>query len=196
MDGTWIRHPLGALWAHLSLALALLAPAAAAHAQSPAKRWPVGGPAMQAAHRVAIEHWGREPCHGDIEVSWGRLSEDENARATWTNQGDSAATIELCDIVFNQSQAWEWPKLCTVFAHELGHLEGEGHSSDPADVMYPYYLGSVLPECAALSPAEGPAPTAPRRGRRSRAKRGSGSKAYRAGTTRHPRRTGSRSRRR
>jgi hypothetical protein len=201
MDGTLTRHPLGALAARLTLALALLGFAAPARAaQDAPARWPVAGPAIQTARQVAAEHWSRIACHGDVEISWGRLRDDQNAESTWTNQRSDFGDPDhntLCSIVLNRSQDFDWPKLCTVLVHEFGHLDGNDHSADPASLMFPSYIGNVLPECAALSPAEGPAPTALRRGRpRPRAKAVSGSKAYRAGTTRRPARTGSRSRRR
>jgi Matrixin len=195
MDGR-CRPPFGALLACLTLALAT--PASAA--PSAAKRWPVDGPAFAAARQIADQHWSMDPCGGDVDVSWGRLPADENAESTWTNQvqdyGD-AKDNTLCSVTFNVRQAWDWGKLCTVFVHEFGHLAGNAHSSDPDDVMFAYYIGTDVPQCDAVSPAESQAPTAPRQGRRTpAAKRVFLSKAYHAGTTRHPGRTGSRTRRR
>jgi Matrixin len=195
MEGSWIRGSLGALLAYLAISIA---PAAAAAANDVPQRWPVNGPAMQAARQLAIEHWSIDPCHGDVAITWGKLPGDENAESSWTNQfydyGDPDRNT-LCQVTFNPAQDWDWPKLCTVFVHEFGHLAGNAHSSDPNDVMFPYYVGRNLPECERVSPAESQAPTAPRRGHPSPAtKRASQSKAYRAGTTRHPKRTGTRSR--
>jgi hypothetical protein len=185
----------------LAVAAALLTTASTAHAATgPAQRWPIDGPAFQAARQIAVEHWALDPCHGDVDISWGKLPAAENAESTWTNQyrdyGDPQHNT-LCSVTFNARQDWDWPKLCTVFVHEFGHLAGNAHSDDPDDVMFPYYVGTNLPACAQVSPAESRAPTAPRPGRQSPAtKRASRSKAYRAGTTRHPKRTGSRTRRR
>jgi hypothetical protein len=194
-----IRHPIGALLAYLALALAPAAAHAAA-AQGAQQRWPTDGPAFQTARQVAVEHWGMEPCAGDVEVAWGKLAADQNAAATWMNQfrdyGDPAHNTD-CAVLFNTAQDWDWPKLCTIFVHEFGHLAGYAHSADPDDVMFADYLGRNLPECESVSPAGARAPTAPRQGRRSPAKKAaSRSKAYRAGTTRHPKRTDSRTRRR
>jgi hypothetical protein len=199
MDGT-IRHTLGALLACLALSLAFATAASAAVAPSAPQRWPIDGPAFQAARQVAIDHWAMSPCHGDVAITWGKLPADENAESSWTNQyqdyGDPDHNA-LCEVTFNTSQDWDWPKLCTVFVHEFGHLAGNAHSADPDDVMFPYYVGTNLPACAALSPEGGPAPTAPRQDPlRPRVKRVSRSKAYRVGTTRRPKRTGSRTRRR
>ena len=195
MDGRRRRRAL------LVVAAALLTIAPTAHAAStPDQRRPVDGASMQTARQIAVEHWGMEPCHGDVAISWAKLPTAENAESSWTNQyrdyGDPEHNT-LCDVTFNVRQDWDWPKLCTVFVHEFGHLAGHDHSLDPGDVMFAYYVGQELPECASVSPAEAQAPTAPRQGRQRRqAKPGSRSKAYRAGTTRRPKRPGSRTRRR
>lgn len=187
----------------LAVAAALLTTASNAYAApSPQQRWPIGGTAFQTARQIAVEHWGMDPCHGDVDIAWGRLPAGENAESTWTNQfqdyGDPAHNTR-CDVMFNVRQDWDWPKLCTVFVHELGHLAGNAHSDDRNDVMYAYYVGANLPACeqANVSPAGPRAPTAPRPDRQTpAAKRASRSKAYRAGTTRRPRRTDSPSRQR
>ena len=194
MDGTWTRAALAAL-----LALTI-APAAARAAQRPEQRWPIDGPAMQQARQLATQHWGMNPCQGDVDISWGQLPVAENARSTWTNQfadyGDPEHNT-LCDVVFNTRQDWDWPKLCTVFMHEFGHLAGHEHSEDPDDVMFAYYTGENAPGCESVSPAGSRAPTAPRQGRqRPQAQRVFLSKAYHAGTTRHPKRPDSRTRQR
>jgi hypothetical protein len=194
-----IRPPIGALLAYLALALAPAAASAAAE-QGPPQRWPTDGPAFQAARQIAIEHWSINPCGGDVDISWAKLPADENALSSWTNQyrdyGDPGHNT-LCSVAFNASQDWDWPKLCSIFVHEFGHLAGNAHSENPDDVMFPYYTGTNVPECKGVSPAGAQAPTAPRQGRRTPAKKAaSRSKAYRAGTTRHPKRTGSRTRRR
>jgi Matrixin len=196
MDGTRRSRLLAALAATLLAA----APTARAASPGPAQQWPVGGPAMQQARAIAVAHWGLDPCGGDVDVSWGSLPADENANSVWTNPyqdyGD-AKDNTLCSVTFNTRQDWDWDKLCTVFVHEFGHLAGNPHSSDPDDVMFPYYIGTNVPACEAVSPAAFPAPTAPRQGRPSpAAKRASRSKAYRAGTTRRQARPGSPTRRR
>jgi len=181
-------------------AVTLLAAPTAAAATTPAQQWPVGGPAMQQARQIAVAHWGMNPCEGDVTISWASLPVQENATSTWVNPFQDyydAKDNTLCTVAFNVRQDWDWPKLCTVFVHEFGHLAGNPHSDDPNDVMYAYYTGNNVPECEAVSPASFQAPTAPRQGSRSpAAKRASRSKAYRAGTTRRRARTGSQTRRR
>src|SRR5215218_2083536 len=193
MDGAKFWPPIGALLAYLTIALAT---PAAAQAQDPAQRWPVDGAAFHTARQIAVDQWSTDPCHGDVDISWGKLPVYENAESTWTNPyqdyGDPGHNA-LCSVTFNANQDWDWPKLCTVFVHEFGHLAGNAHSDDPDDVMFPYYAGAPMAACAEVSPAESQAPTAPRQDpQRPQAKRASRSKAYRAGTTRHPKRTGSR----
>jgi hypothetical protein len=151
------------------------------------------------ARQLADRHWGLDPCGGDVTITWGKLPPQQNAVSTWLNPhedyGDPANNTQ-CSVTFNTKQDWDWPKFCTIAIHEFGHLAGNPHSDDPDDVMFAYYAGTNAPECRA-SPAAARAPTAPRPGRPSpAAKRASRSKAYRAGTTRHPKRPGSRTRRR
>jgi hypothetical protein len=152
------------------------------------------------ARQLADQHWGFDPCQGDVTVTWATLPATQNAVSTWLNPnrdyGDPAHNTQ-CSVTFNTRQDWDWPKFCTIAIHEFGHLAGNPHSSDPDDVMFAYYVGTNAPECKPASPVAARAPTAPRRGRPSpAAKRASRSKAYRAGTTRRPKRTGSRTRRR
>jgi hypothetical protein len=193
-----IRRTLRAV----AVVVALLASASAstAHAApAPAQRWPIDGPAFQTARAIADDHWGMDPCQGDVDISWGKLPVEQNAISTWVNPfqdfGDPAHNTH-CTVTFNTRQDWDWHKLCTIFAHEFGHLAGHDHSSDPDDVMFADYDGKSLPACAAVTPAGAPAPSAPRQDRQSPAtKQASRPKAYRAGTTQHPARTGSRTRR-
>ena len=188
MDGTWTRAALVAL-----LTLIAATPAAAKPAPD---RW------IQQARQIADAHWGMDPCGGDVAIAWGKLPVAENARSTWTNQFQDYGDPEhntLCDVVFNSRQDWDWPKLCTIFMHEFGHLAGFDHSTDPGDVMFADYTGENAPECtkSSVSPAGSRAPSAPRQGHpRPQAQRVFLSKAYRAGTTRHRARPGSRTRRR
>ncbi|MGE0363735.1 MAG: matrixin family metalloprotease [Vicinamibacterales bacterium] len=49
--------------------------------------------------------------------------------------------------------------LCSVIAHEIGHLTGRYHSDDPNDLMYP--MVPVIAPCAAAFPAPVTAPRPP-----------------------------------
>jgi hypothetical protein len=82
-----------------------------------------------------------------------------NARSQWMSTDvHDASTYSDCAISYNLDVDWDWPKLCTVVEHELGHLAGHDHVNDPHDVMSPYYVYPSS-ECAAgSSPAATPTP--------------------------------------
>ena len=112
------------------------------------------------AHALAVAHWGVEPCAGQVTVTWAHMGPGINARSTWMSYDiHNPATYTQCAISYNLDVDWDWPKLCTVIEHELGHLAGHDHVNDPHDVMSPYYVYPT-PECAAgaAAPAAAPAP--------------------------------------
>jgi hypothetical protein len=137
-------------------------------AVSPASLYPVGGPAMLTARSIADRYWHGQPCHGNVTISWAAMGSSVNALATWSNRSGAyadPARNDHCNVSFNSDQAFDWPSLCTVFAHEFGHLNGQQHTSDPADVMYPIY-SVPLPACAdtpAPATGQGSPGEAPRR---------------------------------
>ncbi|MEA2253801.1 MAG: hypothetical protein QOG70_4043 [Solirubrobacteraceae bacterium] len=116
---------------------------------------------MAAAHAVAAAHWGVDPCAGAWTESWQHLGATMNAESRWmaTDQADPA-TYSSCSIAYSLDVDWNWPKLCTIVEHELGHLTGHGHVADPTNVMSPYYV-QPSPDCAATpQPGATPAPGA------------------------------------
>ena len=139
---------------------AALAPAAAraADAAPPAIAVPAADALMTQAHALAIARWGMEPCGGQVSVTWAHMGAGINARSQWMSTDvHNPATYTQCSISYNLDVDWDWPKLCTVVEHELGHLVGHDHVDDPHDVMSPYYLYPTS-ECAA-SAAAAPAPS-------------------------------------
>ncbi len=147
------RSPLVvALLAALAL---LLAPAAARADAGPVA---VGGADLQTAVTVAQQHWGAVPCGGAVALSWSADADPlHNAAASWSNPVDLYSAPErnqACAIELNSNASWTWPKLCTVVAHEMGHLLGHQHSADPTDLMAPIYA-APLPACATLAEPEG-----------------------------------------
>src|SRR5688572_13931371 len=46
--------------------------------------FPADGPAMQAAMWAGTVYWGKEPCGGNVDVTWATLTEDANAMSYWT----------------------------------------------------------------------------------------------------------------
>jgi Matrixin len=146
----------------------VLAPAAvvvAGAGPSPAQRFGVAGPAVDTAKAIAARQWGAPACHGTVTLAWTPAASNVNATSTWSNPVDFYARPqdnEACRIDLNPQAFYDWPKFCTVLVHELGHLSGHRHATDPADVMYPYYL-RPLTACAATpdpTATAAPAPTA------------------------------------
>jgi hypothetical protein len=141
------------------LALAMVPRAArAADGELPAVPVPAADSLMATAHTLAVAHWGMDPCGGQVSVTWAHMGAGINARSQWmsTNVADPS-TYSDCSISYNLDVDWDWPKLCTVVEHEMGHLSGHDHVNDPHDVMSPYYV-YPSPECAAGTAAT-PAPT-------------------------------------
>jgi hypothetical protein len=145
----------------LSFLIAIAIVPAVARADSGLSQVPV--PASDAvtttAHALAVAHWGVDPCSGQVTVTWAHMGAGINARSTWMSYDiHNPATYSQCAISYNLDVDWDWPKLCTVIEHELGHLAGHDHVDNPHDVMSPYYVYPT-PECAAASaPVSAPAP--------------------------------------
>jgi hypothetical protein len=152
-----MRPPLARILACALLALVAV-PASAAADALPV---PAAPDLMANAHAIAVAHWGMEPCGGQVAVSWEHMGADVNARSRWfsTNAADPS-TFNGCSITYNLDVEWDWPKLCTVVEHELGHLSGHQHVDDAADVMSPYYIQPSA-ECAPATPAATAPPRKP-----------------------------------
>jgi hypothetical protein len=132
-------------------ALALVALPAAALAddgEPPAIPVPAADSLMTTAHSLAVARWGADPCGGQVTTSWTHMGAGINARSQWMSVDvNDASTYSDCAVTYNLDVDWDWPKLCTVVEHELGHLNGHDHVNDPHDVMSPYYVFPA-PECA------------------------------------------------
>jgi hypothetical protein len=145
MTATLSRYLVCAL-----LAIAMLPAAAQAAAAVPV---PAADALTTSAHALALAHWGVDPCGGEVAVTWAHMGAGINARSQWMSVDiHNPATYSQCSITYNLDIDWDWPKLCTVIEHELGHLAGHEHVNDPHDVMSPYYVFPT-PECAAGVPA-------------------------------------------
>jgi hypothetical protein len=147
-----------------ALALAV-APAAALGAdggEPPAIPVPAADGLMTTAHSLAVARWGVDPCGGQVAMTWTHMGAGINARSQWMSiDVHDASTYSECSITYNLDVDWDWPKLCTVVEHELGHLSGHDHVDDPHDVMSPYYV-FPSPECAPAKPASVAPDRAPR----------------------------------
>jgi hypothetical protein len=137
------------------LAIAMLP--AAAHAAT-AVPVPAADALTTTAHALAVARWGVDPCGGQVAVTWAHMGTGINARSQWMSVDiHDPSTYSQCTITYNLDIDWDWPKLCTVIEHELGHLAGHEHVDDPHNVMSPYYVFPT-PECAAGQPGVLPAP--------------------------------------
>jgi pyruvate/2-oxoglutarate dehydrogenase complex dihydrolipoamide acyltransferase (E2) component len=142
------------------IAIAILPAVAQADSGLPQVPVPASDALTTTAHALAVAHWGVDPCAGQVTVTWAHMGAGINARSTWMSYDiHNPATYTQCAISYNLDVDWDWPKLCTVIEHELGHLSGHDHVNDPHDVMSPYYVYPT-PECAAgaVAPAAAPAP--------------------------------------
>jgi hypothetical protein len=153
MTSSLSRHLLCAL-----VAIALLPTAAQADASAPAVPVPAADALTTSAHSLAVARWGVEPCGGQVTVTWAHMGGGINARSQWMSVDiHNPATYSECSITYNLDVDWDWPKLCTVIEHELGHLAGHEHVNDSHDVMSPYYI-FPSPECATAQPGAQAAP--------------------------------------
>jgi len=146
-------------------ALALAAAPAAALAddvEPPPIPVPAADALMTTAHALGVARWGTDPCGGQVTMSWEHMGAGINARSQWMSiDAHDPSTYSDCSVTYNLDVDWDWPKLCTVVEHELGHLSGHDHVDNPHDVMSPYYVYPA-PECA-LPKTQSPAPdSAPR----------------------------------
>lgn len=105
------------------------------------------GAAEQAAYQQAEAFWQRQPTScTSVTQEVGIVRSGERGWAT------VPAAPGPCRIVVAPGLSAPW--LCEVMTHEYGHLLGLGHSSDPADAMYPEMAALASPICAALASAE------------------------------------------
>src|SRR3954454_21789322 len=129
----------------------------------PEQVFAAGSQQMQSAQQLAKQHWGTDPCGGNVEIVWSGLASDINAQSSWTNPTsayDNPSQNGDCKITFNPGAEYDWPKFCTVTVHEYGHLSGRPPDNNDEDVMSRYYVKPV-PECKTAEPGAAPVTAAP-----------------------------------
>jgi hypothetical protein len=125
------------------------------------QRFPIDGPQLQVARDIAKAHWSADPCGGQVQFAWVTMEATTNATASWRNPTDAWNNIGEnfdCKVELNTQAEFDFQKLCTVVAHEVGHLVGQQHAAQPGQLMSPYY-SDPLPACVSADPA-GPQPAA------------------------------------
>lgn len=91
------------------------------------------GPAL----RVARATWPNSPCRGQEQVAF--VNPDlPNGKLTYQGQtGDAFAFMDGSCRVFISNEPMSDYITCVVLTHEFGHLDGQLHSTNPSDIMYP-----------------------------------------------------------
>jgi hypothetical protein len=119
------------------------------------QRFPLDGRELQVSREIAKAHWSADACAGNVTYAWVTMEATTNATASWRNPTDAWNNVAEnfdCRIELNTQAEYDFPKLCTVVAHEFGHLVGHQHAGQPGLLMSPYY-SDPLPECVNANPA-------------------------------------------
>lgn len=111
----------------------------------------------KAMYWLAVDYWGHEPrnCR-EVEL---QVATPSNMFPFYLGESDQPPrrplpirNLEVCLSKISTTVIDDPYATCLTIVHEVGHLEGLGHSHDPADIMYPYLPdtgGDQLPFCSA-----------------------------------------------
>jgi len=104
------------------------------------------GPAEEAAYGEAVAWWGQSPtlC-GEVVKSVSAPIQEAAGEATQPVESQPVCYLTISPGIVSSPGV-----LCLVMRHEVGHLLGYGHSTDPASVMFPDSDDlSIVPACLA-----------------------------------------------
>ena len=123
----------------VALGAMLLTPVAAEGHNHRSLRHGSGDPSRVSLARAGA-FWGMLPCAGNVTVTTGDLS------ALYGFAPGYAAAVALapCTIMIDRgtglvsalSDSENFSQYCTLIAHEIGHLLGYHHVTDPTSIMY------------------------------------------------------------
>jgi hypothetical protein len=97
-------------------------------------------PSLNYAYALALRHWGTTP-PGCSSIEKRIVGDTELNGGEWIGEATIPAPGEVLSchvyIVAELSTPNMFERACAAMRHEVGHLEGYGHSSDPHNIMYP-----------------------------------------------------------
>jgi Matrixin len=150
----------------LLLACALLAPATAradsvmrvpadahrahlAQAAAAPRADPATDPQIAQWMAIAQAHWGTAPnCPDGISIQRAEWLPDPGVWAAAVQGGCAVAfDPDFYPAPADYDQAWYQAAMCSVVAHEWGHLLGHGHVADPNSLMNPVTPINIVGGC-------------------------------------------------
>lgn len=147
-----VRVPAGAHRAHL------------AQAQAAPDADPAADPQIAQWLQVAQAHWGAAPnCPSGLSIQRAQWLADPNVWAAAVQGGCAMAfDPDFYPAPAEYDSGWYAAAMCSVVAHEWGHLLGYGHVADPNKLMNPVTPLNLVAGCPTWGvSAAAPAPSAP-----------------------------------